>query len=130
MRIGEVAKISCCPAVTIRYYEKIGLLPNAKRTASNRHCRNHGMSLADIEKLLSLKDDDGVLHDGDIVAIVESHRKNIKAQIASLTALLCKLDDLVADPAGGKEKGDRIMETLGAPCPACSDYARFPHDPS
>ena len=145
MRIGEVAKISRCPAVTIRYYEKIGLLPNAKRAASNyriydqndlerlrfiRHCRNHGMSLADIEKLLSLKDDDGVLHDGDIVAIVESHRKNIKAQIASLTALLRKLDDLVADPAGGKEKGDRIMETLGAPCPACSDYARFPHDPS
>ena len=35
MRIGEVAKISRCPAVTIRYYEKIGLLPNAKRTAAN-----------------------------------------------------------------------------------------------
>ena len=99
MRIGEVAKISRCPAVTIRYYEKIGLLSNAKRTAANyriydqndlerlrfiRHCRNHGMSLADIEKLLSIKDDGSALHDGDIVAIIESHRKNIKAQIASL----------------------------------------------
>ena len=120
MRIGEVAKISRCPAVTIRYYEKIGLLPNAKRTAANyriydqndlerlrfiRHCRNHGMSLADIEK-------------------------NIKAQIASLDALLRKLDELVADPTGSREKADRIIETLGAPCPDCSDYAKFSHDPS
>lgn len=128
MRIGEVAKISRCPAVTIRYYEKIGLLPNAKRTASNyriydqgdlerlrfiRHCRNHGMSLADIEKLLSIKDDDSALHEEDIVTIIESHRKSIKAQIASLDALLRKLDGLVADPAGSREKGDRIIETLG-----------------
>ena len=112
MRIGEVAKISRCPAVTIRYYEKIGLLPNAKRTAANyriydqndlerlrfiRHCRNHGMSLADIEKLLSIKDDGSALHDGDIVAIIESHRKNIKAQIASLDALLRKLDHQLLD---------------------------------
>ena len=121
MRIGEVAKISRCPAVTIRYYEKIGLLPNAKRTAANyriydqndlerlrfiRHCRNHGMSLADIEKLLSIKDDGSALHDGDIVAIIESHRKNIKAQIASLDALLRKLDELVADPKGHKKRGE------------------------
>ena len=140
MRIGEVAKISRCPAVTIRYYEKIGLLPNAKRTAANyriydqndlerlrfiRHCRNHGMSLADIEKLLSIKDDGSALH-----AIIESHRKNIKAQIASLDALLRKLDELVADPTGSREKADRIIETLGAPCPDCSDYAKFSHDPS
>ena len=145
MRIGEVAKISRCPAVTIRYYEKIGLLPNAKRTAANyriydqndlerlrfiRHCRNHGMSLADIEKLLSIKDDGSALHDGDIVAIIESHRKNINAQIASLDALLRKLDELVADPTGSREKADRIIETLGAPCPDWSDYAKVSHDPS
>ena len=55
------------------------------------------MSLADIEKLLSIKDDGSALHDGDIVAIIESHRKNTKAQIAELDALLRKLDELVAD---------------------------------
>ncbi len=120
MRIGEVAKISRCPAVTIRYYEKIGLLPNAKRTAANyriydqndlerlrfiRHCRNHGMSLADIEKLLSIKDDGSALHDGDIVAIIESHRKNIKAQIASLDALLRKLDERSPTRPAARKKG-------------------------
>ena len=74
--------------------------------------------------------DDVSVHSADIVAIIESHRKNIKAQIASLDALLRKLDELVADPAGSREKGDRIIETLGAPCPDCSDYAKFSHDPS
>jgi len=31
MRIGELAKACDCPAETIRYYEKIGLLPPAAR---------------------------------------------------------------------------------------------------
>ena len=95
MKIGEVAKISRCPTVTIRYYERIGLLPNSKRTASNyriydksdlerlrfiRHCRNHGMSLSDIAKLLSIKDNKTLATESDIVQIIESHIKNIKIQ--------------------------------------------------
>ena len=44
--------------------------------------------------------------------------------------LLRKMDELVADPTGSREKADRIIETLGAPCPDCSDYAKFSHDPS
>ena len=71
MRIGEVAKISRCPAVTIRYYERIGLLPNAKRTAANYRIYDQN----DLERL-------------------------------------------------------RFIETLGAPCPDCSDYAKFSHAPS
>lgn len=31
MRIGELARLCDCPAETIRYYEKIGLLPVAAR---------------------------------------------------------------------------------------------------
>lgn len=31
MRIGELARVCDCPAETIRYYEKIGLLPKAAR---------------------------------------------------------------------------------------------------
>jgi MerR family mercuric resistance operon transcriptional regulator len=34
MRIGELARICDCPAETIRYYEKIGLLPQAVRRAN------------------------------------------------------------------------------------------------
>ena len=35
MKIGELAAQACCLTVTIRYYEKLGLLPNDKRDASN-----------------------------------------------------------------------------------------------
>ena len=34
MRIGELARACDCPAETIRYYEKIGLLPKAVRRAN------------------------------------------------------------------------------------------------
>ena len=34
MRIGELASACDCPAETIRYYEKIGLLPQAARQAN------------------------------------------------------------------------------------------------
>ncbi len=34
MRIGKLAKICVCPVETIRYYEKIGLLPAPKRSAN------------------------------------------------------------------------------------------------
>ena len=34
MRIGELAQACDCPAETIRYYEKIGLLPQAVRRAN------------------------------------------------------------------------------------------------
>jgi MerR family mercuric resistance operon transcriptional regulator len=34
MHIGELAKTCDCPAETIRYYEKIGLLPQAGRQAN------------------------------------------------------------------------------------------------
>jgi MerR family mercuric resistance operon transcriptional regulator len=34
MRIGELATLCKCPVETIRYYEKIGLLPKPLRTAN------------------------------------------------------------------------------------------------
>ena len=34
MRIGELGRACDCPLGTIRYYEKIGLLPRAARTAN------------------------------------------------------------------------------------------------
>ena len=41
MRIGELAQICNCPVETIRYYEKIGLLPGerAEQRAAHAECR-------------------------------------------------------------------------------------------
>ena len=63
MKIGELAKKTGCQVVTIRYYEKEGLLPEPERSEGNyrlyseadierlrfiRHCRHHDMKLAEI----------------------------------------------------------------------------------
>lgn len=70
MKIGELAEKAHCLAVTIRYYEKMGLLPNDKRSASNHriydeedgerlrfimHCRNHKIPLQHFMRLLDIR---------------------------------------------------------------------------
>src|SRR5690606_1867317 len=75
MRIGEVAARSGCPPETVRYYERIGLLPAPPRTASGyrdyrpadadrlrfiSRGRELGFSLAEIRSLLGLAEDDGL----------------------------------------------------------------------
>lgn len=71
LKIGELAQLTGCLPVTIRFYEKEGLLKPAKRGNSNyrfynlddykrlrfiMHCRNRRMSLEDIKKLLYLRE--------------------------------------------------------------------------
>jgi Cd(II)/Pb(II)-responsive transcriptional regulator len=67
MHIGELAKRAGVRADTVRHYEKTGLLPapprrpngyrdfdeqHLERLAFIRHCRNLGMSLEDVRRLL------------------------------------------------------------------------------
>ena len=66
--IGELAERAGCTVQIIRHYEKIGLLPDTRRTSGNRriysedqasrlifirHSRELGFSLDDIRQLLS-----------------------------------------------------------------------------
>src|SRR3546814_20763487 len=69
--VGQLAKATDTKAVTIRYYEGLGLLPSVARSASGyrlyldeqrhrllfiRRCRALGFSLDDISELLDLAD--------------------------------------------------------------------------
>lgn len=69
LTIGQLAAQSGCKIATIRYYEEIQLMPEAKRSSGNhrqyytpdltrlkfiRHSRELGFSLDDIRELLSL----------------------------------------------------------------------------
>ena len=71
MKIGELSKKTGCKVVTIRYYEKEGLLKTPERTEGNYrvyskkdmdrlefiiHCRRHGMVLDEIKELLVFRD--------------------------------------------------------------------------
>ena len=71
IRIGELAQRTGCEVVTVRFYEKEGLLPAPARSSGNyrlyseahierlqfiRHCRSLDMSLGEIRALLGLRD--------------------------------------------------------------------------
>lgn len=121
MRIGELAGKTGCKVVTIRYYEKEGLLSKPERSGANYrvyreedlerlefiiYCRRHGMSLGEIKKLLAFRD----APQADcswIAGMVESHIANVDEQIRSLEHLKEHLQQLRNKCDGGSE---------GSPC--------------
>lgn len=110
MKIGELAKHSGLTAHTLRYYEKIGLLPYATRDMSGN--RNYDKSiLIWIEFLGRLKTTEmpirNMLHYAKLRALgastakerrelLEEHRKQVHVRIAELQASLSVLDMKIA----------------------------------
>lgn len=138
VKIGELARIAECQVVTIRYYEKEGLLPEPDRTGANyrlygddaierlrfiRHCRRHGMKLSEIRELLAFKDNPKTNCDW-INILVEKHIADVTEQIASLTHLKQHLESLLHKCSGGKTRGCGILESLAGDesCPYCEDF--------
>lgn len=137
LKIGELAKLSGCQVVTIRYYEKEGLLPQPERTSTNyrlyedsdverlhfiRRCRLHGMNLAEIRKLLAFKDHPTVSC-AWVNDLVEKHIADVERQIASLQHLKTHLEALRHTCAGDHVQGCGIIDTLnhGSPCACCEE---------
>lgn len=140
MKIGELARLAGCPVVTIRYYEKEGLLATPERSEGNyrlygeadlerlrfvMHCRRHGMKLAEIRKLLAFRDhparDCAWVH-----RLVDEHIANVEAQIAALAHLkaeLMTLREASAQGPGCGGGGCGIVSSLSAAdaCPYCED---------
>jgi Cd(II)/Pb(II)-responsive transcriptional regulator len=105
VKIGELAEMTGCRVVTVRYYEKAGLMSQPARTEKGyrlyktedierlkfiRHCRAHGMSLDEIKTLLLLRDSPE--RDCSAVgAIVDRHITDLDEQIKSLKRLKAQL---------------------------------------
>lgn len=101
VKIGELAELTGCRVVTIRYYEKEGLLAKPNRTQGGyrlyspsdverlsfiRHCRSHGMALEEIKALLKLQqtpDRDC----SEVSELVDRHIDQVEEQIKSLKQL-------------------------------------------
>ena len=116
MRIGELAKKEGCQVVTIRYYEKEGLLPEPERTGSNYrlyddataerlafilHCRRHGIKLSEIRQLLAWKDDPAGGDCAWVTTLVDGHIAELDEQIRSLVKLRASLSRLRNRCGGG-----------------------------
>jgi DNA-binding transcriptional MerR regulator len=135
LTIGRLGAQAGVKVPTIRYYEQIGLLPEADRSAGNqrlygratldrlafiRHARELGFSLEAIRDLLSLSDrPDQSCAAAD--AIAKAQLNAVKARIARLRALEAELHRMIDQCACGTIKDCRVIETLG-------DHALCAHD--
>ncbi len=125
--IGTLSRATGCKVETIRYYEKVGLMPEPARSEGGqrryhqkhrerlqfiRHGRELGFTLDDIRELLALS----ASHQ-HADSIARRHRDAVQARIRSLTALRDELDRMIAGCAQGHgqaEEGEecRVIETL------------------
>lgn len=131
MNIGSAARRSGVPAKTIRYYESIGLIPAAGRSAAGyrvygerevetlrfiQQARALGFPVKDVASLLALWHDRGRAS-AEVRALASGHIAGIDARIARLQAIRGTLAALV-DRCHGDERPDcPILDRLAAASP-------------
>jgi len=128
MKIGEVAAASGCHLETIRYYERIGLLPLPERTSSGYRVyrpddvrrlrfiargRELGFSLEEIRSLLQLSDD-SKLSCGEADRIARNHLVEIRQRIRELSAMARQLQDTIKACGGGQRGRCAILDALSS----------------
>jgi Cu(I)-responsive transcriptional regulator len=124
--IGDLARETGTKTVTIRYYERVGLLPKPPRTAGNyraysaehmrrlgfiRRCRELGFRLEQVRAMLSLsecKNQDCA----DVDRIATEHLAEVEDKIVSLSRLADELRRLSTCCEGGTVGECRIIEAL------------------
>lgn len=127
MKIGELAKSTGTKVETVRYYEKIGLLPPPARTVGNyraydfdhlsrlsfvRRARDIGFTLEAVRELLTLADDKNRSCEA-VDGIARTHLAEINRKIADLSALRGELDRVIGSCSHGTVADCKIIETLG-----------------
>ena len=115
--IGALARLTDTVIETIRYYERIGLLPSPPRSSGNRRiyleahlqrltfirrCRALGFSLQQIRDLATLADRNPRAC-APVARVVAPHLSAVRTKIADLRALERELESLYACC----ERGDR-----------------------
>jgi len=110
MKIGELAQRSGLSAHTIRYYERIGLLPYADRDRSSHRdydasilvwidflarLKTTGMPIRDMLRYAALREQ-GTGTQAERRDLLERHRDRVRAHLADLNACLLVLDTKIA----------------------------------
>lgn len=134
MKISEAAAASGCHLETIRYYERIGLMPNPGRTGSGYRAyasqdverlrfiargRDLGFTLEEIRSLLRLAQDPA-LSCGEVDQLARQHLSDIQARIADLQRMSVELERTISRCRGGQRGACTILETLRQPVAAAS----------
>jgi MerR family mercuric resistance operon transcriptional regulator len=126
MKIGAAAALSGCHIETIRYYERVGLLPRPARTASGYRTyrpeevdrlrfisrgRELGFSLEEIRSLLALADDPA-LSCRDVDQLARHHLADIRQRVRELRRIARELERTIASCAGDKRGECAILGAL------------------
>lgn len=132
LKIGKLAELAGCLPVTIRFYEKKGLLKKPGRTSGNYrlyesedierlrfilHCRQNGIKLEDIRGLLAIRDAGGACRAAH--GLIDSYIDQVSREIEALKKLRSELENL-RRKGSDEEGGCSILATL-----ANADDCRF-----
>ena len=127
IRIGELSRRTGCNIETIRYYERIGLLPAPVRSAGRyrlydtgdlrrlsfiRRARDLGFTLDEVRSLVSLSAKDEQEACANVRELAERHLFEIRAKIANLRAMERVLTVSVRRCATGEGPGCPILNEL------------------
>ena len=142
MKIGEASARSGCHVETIRYYERMGLLPapvrnaNGYREYSEDHVcrlifvtrgRDLGFSLDEIRSLLGLAEDPA-LSCTDVDQLARAHLEEIELKIEQLNAMAGELRRTIAGCTGGIREHCAILHSLSECRPNPGERTRVdPH---
>ncbi|ODU20418.1 MAG: MerR family transcriptional regulator [Sphingomonas sp. SCN 67-18] len=127
LTIGELGRATATKVETVRYYERIGLLPKPGRTTGNyraytqadlerlsfiRRSRDLGFPLDQVRALLELADrrDQPC---ATVDALARTHLAEVERKIADLLALRRELSGLLEQCSRGTIADCRILGALG-----------------
>jgi len=126
LTIGALAKRTDTKVETIRYYERIDLLPAPARTSGNyraygaehlgrlsfiRRARDLGFSIEQVRELLGLADQRNRSCAG-VDAIARQHLSEVERKIADLNAMRRELSTIIHQCGRGVIADCRIIEAL------------------
>jgi MerR family mercuric resistance operon transcriptional regulator len=129
MRISEAAAASGCHLETIRYYERIGLLPKAARRTNGyrdytsaeverlrfiTRGRELGFSLDEIQGLLTLAEQTD-MSCVDVDRLARQHLAEVQCRIRTLQRMARELRRTIEACVGGARAGCTILGDLQAP---------------
>lgn len=127
--IGPLSKRTGCNVETIRYYERVGLLPapgrspggyrlygdqHLKRLTFIRRARALGFSIDEVRRLLKLADE-RKRPCAEVRVVAAAHLEDVRAKIADLKAMERVLNETVAKCATGMRPDCPLIETLYSP---------------
>jgi MerR family mercuric resistance operon transcriptional regulator len=125
--IGELSQRTRCNIETIRYYERIGLLPRPRRQGGRfrrygtddvtrlrfiRRARQLGFTLNDVRALLRLANADGDKVRTEMRKLAAAHVTEIRTKIADLRAMEQVLSDAICECESRQSAHCPLLEIL------------------